>query len=72
MTWITLSLRHYVKGSGNVIKHSLYRSVYAMPIINIFLLEQDDETLDSFYILVGDFCKVIDISKFQTFIYKIK
>ena len=37
------------KNSRNVIKHPLYESVYAMPIITIFLLEQDGKTVDSFY-----------------------
>ena len=36
-----------------------------MPIITIFLLEEDDKTLDSCYsMLVCDFHKKIDIFKF--------
>ena len=56
LTWITLPVRYTEKGSRNVNKHPLYGSVYAISITTIFLLEQDDETLDSFK-LVGDFCK---------------
>ena len=33
------------KNSRNVIKHPLYESVYAMPIITIFLLEHDDNEI---------------------------
>ena len=36
LTWINLPLMHIEKGSWNVIKHPLYGSVYAMPIITIF------------------------------------
>ena len=39
-----------------------------MPIITNTVLEQDDETLDSF-IQAWDFWKEIDICKFQQFIY---
>ena len=33
----------------NIPYHCVCGSVFAMPIITIFLLEQDDETLDSLF-----------------------
>ena len=43
-----------------------------MPIISKILLEQKDETLGCFFVLVYDFSKEINISKLQKNIYKIK
>ena len=49
LTLISLPLKYTENGCWNVIKHSLCGSVCDMPIITKYLLEQDDETLDSFY-----------------------
>ena len=61
LTWISLPLRYTENGCWNVIEHPLCGSVCAMPIITNFLLEKDDETLDSFYTSLWQ----IYISKFQ-------
>ena len=49
LTWISLPLRHTGNSIWMVQNTPLYKFDYAMPIMTKFLLDQDDETLDSFY-----------------------